>query len=389
MNLKKKSMKTTTAIAAALIVSASISAFAAELTPYGSARYVFRPRIHTIADTAANSNTTIDYHNLSAWRLGLRAKVDDQLSLQFQIGNDWGASEGVNWANNNMPGSRLGFNNLYVHLACFRWNPGYMFVEAGVVPLFSNGTLDLLERSINTGKYGEANYLGWGVEANNSMLGVKLGAPVLKGDIKVNAELFQTIVTTRTQTLHPVNEPKANPTAALFVFNLPVEAGALKVTPELTAVLNRNFNSATEKGDHEIIGGMSANYKVNSAISVNLTGGYGMVNNEKSMVGYYGPTESAPAKYNSRGLYLATGSAIKMGPGSVFIDFRYNSEANLENEENTKNDYFYTDLRYGWKVHDKVTITPRFRNYVRLFPENDVNKWRMENRPELTLEALF
>ncbi|MDR2728624.1 MAG: hypothetical protein LBB56_05775, partial [Chitinispirillales bacterium] len=119
-----------------------------EVTPYGAAQYRLRfehGMFMPDADGADNLGT-FDYSNRLCLRVGLKAKVDDQFSAQFQIGNDWGAAENVQWTSNRAKG---GNSTLYMQLAFFKWNPGAYFIEAGIVPLNSNGALDLMERSLN------------------------------------------------------------------------------------------------------------------------------------------------------------------------------------------------------------------------------------------------
>jgi len=174
----------------------------------------------------------------------------------------------------------------------------------------------------------------------------------------------------------------------------------LKVTPEATLILNRNWNNTIEKGDNEFLVGGAAGYKVNDGVSVSLSGGYGSVSNENSKAGTYSAPgnrvtgisqDSANALpfYNAGGLLVGVGTAIKAGPGNIQFDFKYNNAKNTENEDGTSTDYIYTDLRYGVKVHDKVTVTPRYRNYYRTLPKNNVNASRMENRLELFVEGSF
>jgi len=431
-------------VAAAPAVEAPAPAPAAEAKPaakpetkidlYGAVQYRFRDRIHSQTDTSGNTGVTNNYHNLISWRAGLKAKVNDQLAMQIQIGNDWGAGEGVNWSNNNSTKGRLitlsgvpvthtnadksveiadtgyslnGYQNLYVHIASFKWNPGYMFVEGGVISLPSNGTLDLLERSLNFGKYDEAAFQGWSTELNATMIGIKLGVPILKDDFKLGVELFQTVIDEREQSLGTVQDNiKAYPTSPMFVVTLPMEAAALKLTPEVTYILNRNFNKTTEKGDDEMLFGLAGSYAVNKEISVSLLGAYGTVSNEKSGVGEYGKakksdsisTINASKIYSSEGMMVGVGTNIKAGPGNVQFDFKYNSAVDAQDEttkDKTKFDYFYTDIRYAYKPVDKFTITPRYRNYYRTYPKNDskgnknVNASRMENRLELILEGSF
>jgi len=190
---------------------------------YGAVQYRFRYRIHSLTDTSDNSGSTYDYLNLFAWRLGVKAKVDNALSLQIQIGNDWNAGEEVTWTANNTKANRApAGQNFSVHIASFKWNPGYMFVEGGVISLPSNGTLDLLERSLSLGHYGEAGFQGWATETNSSMMGIKVGVPIVTGGVKVGAELFQSIIDQRAQTLAAKDNIPGNPSSPIFVFTLPV-----------------------------------------------------------------------------------------------------------------------------------------------------------------------
>lgn len=380
--------KSLAAACAVVLIFGSSALAGVEVTPYGNAHYRLRAQHNHLTNEVLGSDEsfgTLDYSNRFCWRIGWKAKVDNQLSLQFQVGNDWAATEGVTWVANNSPRARVGYQNLYVHLAFFRWDPGYMFAEAGVVPLNSNGTLDLLESSlVRSGDYGEAALNGW-VDVNSSLMGLKLGVPIIKGDVKVGAELFQSVIDARTQPLGEttVTAPPANPASALVVFTLPVEAGDLKITPEVTAVLNRHFSTATESADHEVLAGLSAGYKISGGASANIALAYGANSNDNSR------TDIEPLVRNSGMIFIA-GGAVKAGPGSVMAEVKYSSAEDTETA-GSKRDYLYTDLRYGWKLHDRVTVTPRWRTYSTLFQEDapTVSKARINNRFELILDGAF
>ena len=372
MSLKK--VKLAVAVAAVLALSASVFA-QVEVTPYGGAHYRLRTDVTMLSDNNDNSNTVANYSNHVAWRLGLRAKVDEQLSLQFQIGNDWAASEGVNWRANNFIGARVGEQNLYVHLASARWNPGFMFVEAGVVPLASNGTLDLLRHSINRGSYDEAGFFGWG-DFNNSMIGLKLGVPILTDDVKVGVELFQSVIDPRRRA-ESATESDANLPSILMVLTVPVIAGDFRITPEFTSVINRYYTPGN--ADHEFIFGLAGSYKVSDEVTVNFNGGYGMVSNENT---------TAADTFKNNGLLVGASTVIKAGPGNLMIGANYNRAWDSEIDDCAMN-YIYGDLRYAYKVHPNFVITPRYRPYVTLFPEDQANKMRFNNRIELILEGSF
>ena len=426
MSIKKISL---IAVGAAILtISASVLA-EIEVKPYGAAQYRLRGRIFSVAgndsvttvpgqlnDSTAN---TFDYLNLVGWHAGVNVKVDEKLSLQLQIGNDWGANEVANWTNNNTSGgtalsapagggaisssTRVGFNNLYVHLANATWNPGYIYLSAGVVGLATGGPLDLLERSLATGRYNDAIYQTWVSHANNSIIGLKLGVPIVKEGVKVSAELTSSVIDTRSQSTaaadaNVAGSPKSNPTSLFFALNIPVAAGDFKVTPEFVSVVNRNYNSATEEGDHEFIGGLLASYKVSQALSLNVSGAYGQVGNENSKVGGYGNVtrSNAIAKdaadsidaYESAGWLVGVGGSLKAGPGTIALDVKYNNAVNGATDDTkkaTNTNNIYIDPRYTINVHPKFTITPRWRVYIDTFGENNPLKSRIENRPEIII----
>jgi hypothetical protein len=407
MSIKKKLL-----LAAGLAVLTITSSVLAELEvkPYGSASYRYRARIFNVSDNDNNSESTWDHYNAVSWNVGLRAKVDDQLSLQFQIGNDFIFSENVTWFNNNtMTGRWTGtaINNMHVNLAYARWNPGLVYMYVGIIPLASNGALDLLERSLNTGSYNESAFMAWIPQTNNGFMAMKLGVPVLKEDVKMAAEFTVSAIDQRFQNLtfgHAMpdvmdpNGSKSNPTSFFLMFNLPTTAGNFRVTPELVGVVNRNYNSALEKGDHEIIGGLSAGYRVNSAVSVSMFGGYGTVNNDKSKVGAYETTRRSPdtlsvSAYNSVGMQFGTGTMIKTGPGMFAADLKYGNSFNDKTEQSkvmTNINNYQADARYTWNVHPRFTIMPRWWICVTTYDKDRGGvKTKIENRPELIIGGSF
>ena len=405
-----------------------------EVTPYGTASYRFRGRLwNASADTGTNPNkksvsgSTMDYFNLLGWFVGLKAKVDDQLSLEFRIGNDFNSGEEVSWTANRASQGRTspvaaGEENIYVHLAYATWNPGPIYLSGGVIPVSSNGTLDLLERSLNTGSYGDAIFQTWQSVFNNRLMAIKLGAPILQDDFKLGVELTSSVIYNRNtrgslilgyaatganHTDTSVNkDPAKNPAGLLFIFDVPIGVGDLKITPELTGVLNRNIRYDAGKkellSDHEIIGGLSASYKVNKELSLSLNGAYGTVSNKKSKnPNGYGPfygngsalSDVDDTGYVSQGLIAGIGGSYKAGPGSLAIDFKYGNAvdavSDLSKVATDKHDIL-ADVRYTWNVHSKFSIQPRWRLYMTMYDKDSEHiTQKMENRPELILTGQF
>jgi len=393
-----------------MLLLAGSSVFAElQLTPYGAASYRYRGKLW-MASTDDSTAVTFDHFNQLLWQVGLKAKVDDQLSFQFQIGNDWYAGENVSWSANNTIGARTGYQNLYVHLAYAKWNPGYLYMDVGVIPM-NNVSLDLLERSLSTGSYNEAVYLGWGAAANNSLMAARVGVPVLTEDVKLSAEMAVSVIDPRTQALTFPGDrgidsasSLANPTSFLVLFSFPSAAGNLKFTPEVAAVVNRNYNRALETGDHEILGGASASYKFNDMVSVSLMGAYGMIDNTKSKAGRYGvaggrSSEVDPGEiyspYCSRGIQFGAGTTVKAGPGVFALDLKYGQSADVFSSmisTETRRVNLLIDPRYTWKVHPNFTISPRCRVFATSYSEDRVGgdvRSKTEYRPELTIGGSF
>jgi len=388
-----------------------------EVTPYGTASYRFRGRLWSASTEDDKSGFTADYFNLLGWQVGLKAKVDDKLSLQFQIGNDFNSGEEVSWAANNANGARQSFQNLYVHLAYATWNPGPVYLTGGVIPVSSNGTLDLLERSLNTGSYGDAIFQTWSSVLNNRLVAIKLGVPLLKDDFKLGVELTSSVLDARSTRNNLIGnyattgavgkddgvteEPDPNPPSVLLLLDVPISAGALKLTPELTYVLNRNYNSTVEKGDGEFIVGLAGSYKINDGVTLSLSGAYGTVSNKESQIGTYGGNTRGGSvakvdnfqEYVSNGLIVGVGTSIKAGPGSLAIDAKYGNAidaANDATEKATNKNDILGDIRYTWNVHPKFSIQPRYRLYVTTYDEGSGHiSTKMENRPELILTGSF
>jgi hypothetical protein len=425
MSIKKMSL--VAAGAAVLMLSMSVMA-ELSLTPYGAAQYRFRGQILSGSGEVPEPGhhgkekdsglTAVNYRNLVSWQAGVKAKVDDQLSLQFQIGNDWNSGEEVAWASNNAPHARnTAFQNIYVHLAYFAWNPGQFYLSAGVIPVVSHGPLDLLERSLSRNSYDEAIFQGWSTQLNNSLIGFKFGAPILQDDLKISAELTTSVVRNDGTTLVSGNsltsagnvfnpDPTVGRPGVLLLLDVPIATGDLKVTPQFAGVINRFYgdigNDTRERaGSHEFIGGFSAGYKVSDDLNVNGSFAYGAISDWNSAPVRHAADKSkdnkdidkhGSYKYDNSGWLVGVGGTLKAGPGVAQLDFKIagsDNKAVSEDLEGRTN--IYIDPRYTIKLHEKVTIMPRYRLYFTTYED----KWKknatgkIEQRPELSLIGSF
>lgn len=384
-------------ISCVFLLSLLVSSTLAELsiTPYGLVQYRLRAKINTAFDDESSA-TALDYFNTFSYYAGMKVGIDQQLSLQFQIGNDWVAVENVSWAANRMPfptRTPLPGTEFYMHLAYARWDPGFMYMEVGAVPVVSYGPLDLLERSLNSGSYRAAAFYTWIVGTNNSLLGLRAGVPILSGDRELQINLFSTVVDPRSTALTRgdslIESTTFNPSSVLFILDAPFSFGSFSITPQLAGVAYRNFNQAREAGDHEISGGLKADYRINSKVSFSVMAAYAMVNNEKSRIVDTLRTDIETASlYDNRGFITGLRSDIGAGPGAFRAEFAYNYAEDKE-QPGSASDYLYTDISYTWNVHPHFSIAPRLRNFTTLNSENSSIKVNMENRPEIMFTGKF
>jgi hypothetical protein len=271
---------------------------------------------------------------------------------------------------------------------------------------------------------------------NNRLIGIKLGAPIREEGFKLGVELTSSVAYNRntrnnliggyattgaTGTDNSATEkPAANPAGVLLLLDVPMsfavgEAGEVKITPEVTTILNRyvSYDAAKEElnSDLEFIGGASVSWKVNKVLSLSANGAYGMVDNKNSKVGSYGvayngnppsatntssnlaPTVPGDTCYASQGLIAGLGGTYKVGPGSVALDLKYGSAVDAASDSSktltSKNDIL-GDVRYTWNVHPKFSIQPRWRLYMTMYDKKSGHiSQKMENRPELILTGQF
>lgn len=132
---------------ALVILLFSFSVFAAlpenfSFTPYGMAQYRLRYEFLSVKSDG-KSTSSGNYYNTIGYKAGMKASVNSQVDFQFEIGNDWGATEAVSLDNSNLTNSRAALYPFF-SLAFFRWDPGYMHIQAGRVPVKGTSVTDIL-----------------------------------------------------------------------------------------------------------------------------------------------------------------------------------------------------------------------------------------------------
>lgn len=354
----------------------------ATVTPYGLAQYRLRLQIYSRTPDVLDKQSAMDYANQLAFFAGMKVKVNDQVSMQFQAGNDWVATDTINWGANNYWGIR-GTDYPYFHLAYAKYDAGFLYVVAGIQPVASNGPLDLIDRSRVTGNYQAAGLVSWIVGTNNGLTGLKIGAPIVKGDFKLGVELLSTATSFRSQAL--AAEPKSNPSATMLLLDIPMSVSGLTIIPQAVVILNRNYDDSLEKGDHEVGGGFAASYKIMDGVTANACVGGAVNSNKNSLMNDVTPS----AEFKNMGVIAGAGASIKAGPGNAIVDFKFSTDENKEVTD-SKSSYIYIDAKYGWDANKNFQMMPRVRFFIANYPENNlVYDSKMEVRPELIFTGKF
>ena len=376
-------------LALILVASVVLPAFAegkgASITPYGMAAFRFRLRATSTTPDNGDKIKALNYYNQLGYYLGVKTNLcDNQVSVVLQIGNSFLASQSAeysmlhNWKNDDSNGLFP-----YFSLAYAKWDPGFLNISAGIIPVKPHGALNLVGVSLS----GDArNYVSipqasWGVRTDGSLAGFQFGLPFLKDDFKLGLELLATVHKIRTQA--QAEEPTSNPPAIMGVVNLPLGVPAFMFTPQFVIIANRGYNIATEKADHEIGVGFDINSKASDNVSLRANFAYAQLPGENSK-----HVDKSPDTYDSLtdiGILVSAGTSIKAGPGVIKADFKLNMGKTDKDTDETKVIAILIDLKYGINVKKNFIIMPR----VRLFPTSYETGSTFETRPELFFIGKF
>ena len=318
----------------------------------------------TVAKVDSSSK---NYSNRLAYKIGAKFQANPQVALQFEIGNEWYATELVNGGDAMGDGANRHILDPLFLQAWAQWDPGYLHLQVGIDPVKGSATMDLIGMSLLFNR----NYIGggfhacqlpWGVTNNFLYPGLRIGAPILKDDIKLGIDIFSGIAEERPVTLGTSATYMDNYSAILNIVDVPFSVGALTLSPQFVMILNRNFRDQgasgviKDKADHEIGFGLDAGYKAGDMVNFRAGFGMAMISNKNTAL----PTD---VLYDRQGMNIILGSTIKAGPGKLDLDFNIgtNEDKKLTNNGST---YEFIDVKYGWGVAKNFTIMPRTRVYL-------------------------
>jgi hypothetical protein len=345
-----------------------------------------------------------------AYKLGVKVKPNDDVTLQFDIGNDWYATEEVE----GLPGNYWTKRNPmtpWFDLAYVQWDPGYMHIVAGIIPVKGSAMMDLLGVSEFLGRtYKKAAHIPWGVVTNFSQTGLRIGAPIVKGPVCLGVDATGSLFEMR-KIATGLDTFKLNPVAVDFQLDVPLTVAGLNVTPQAFIIPNRSYNMASGKSDLEFGAGFDLGYKLNDGVVFRAGFGYARNSNRNSykdangnyniMFDYYADPDFMSTKndtvnkivdsvlFDRWGTNLNVGTTVKLGPGKLDFDFNLSNEQNMYNK-NIDDWYPFFDLKYGWALNKNFIIMPRIRFFFSE-PKAAVggSNHMLNSRPELIFTGVF
>ena len=350
------------------------------------------------------------FSNQIAYKLGLKVNPCDRVLLQFELGNDWYATEEAL----GIPGNYYTKRNPltpWFSLAYAQWDPGYLHVQAGIIPVRGTPLMDLLGMSLLFNRsYKMAAHIPWGVVTNFSQTGMRLGAPIVKGPVTVGLDAMSAIIEQRYIKIG-LDTMKLNPCAVEFEVEAPISADALTLTPQLFIIPNRSYNKGNGKSDMEYGMGVDGGYKLEDGFTLRAGFGYARNSNKNSAAPnnmiydmYYDPFSMFKvadtvnemldsAKFDRWGINLNVGATLKLGPGKLDVDLNLSNERD-ELDANVDDLYGFADVKYGWALEKNFILTPRIRffitdPYAQRNGTKDLYDYKVTARPELILAGFF
>jgi hypothetical protein len=365
------------------------------LTWYGMAQIRLREDI--ISNKAKNGVDSLSaaFQYPLGYKIGLKVRPNNQALLQFELGNDWYATDVATGIPGNYYRNRDPITPWF-SLAFAQWDPGYMHIQAGIIPVRGTPLMDLLGVSIlYDKKYQLAAHLPWGVVTNLSQTGLRIGAPIMKDNIKLGID-FMTAIIEQRSVAAGANMWNYNASSIEFLGELPFSANGFTATPQVFAIVDRSFNKIANKGDMEIGAGADLVYKCCEAASVRAGFGYAQNSNSysyaagsRTLKNPLNPADTSTKAVNPSersGINVNVGTTVKLGPGKFDFDFNYSRDKDAK-DLTIDDAYPFFDLKYGWAINKNFVIKPRIRFFISL--PKAVYDSKLTTRPELIFEGSF
>jgi len=383
-------------IAAGILIAAFVSiSDGIVVTPYGMAEYRLRGELYATVPKSGERAKEYAYSNQLAYMVGLKAFPSQHVQFQFEIGNDWHWTEQVHVSGDNFLAKR---NPLvpWFSLAYAQWDPGYLHLQAGIVPVKEAAVMDLVGLSIYWGTtYAGAAHLPWDVISNLSMPGVRIGAPFINDKFMLAVDLFSSILDQRTPIPAISALYRQTWSSPIFILDVPIHYQSLSVIPKFVAIVNRFYRNdavVTDKSDNEFAGGIDAVYPVSGNFSLRAGIGAARVSNantwsERDSVMNAQNVKIQAPRWDRLGVEGKIGTSVVLAHGTLDVELALNTDEYTDNAE-SRTAWDVLDIRYGWNINKNFMIMPRVRLFGnQSFAPNGIDNIRAW--PELIFSGSF
>jgi hypothetical protein len=343
----------------------------------------------------AEKSTTTPFQ--IAYKFGANIKVNDQVTMAFDIGNDWYATEEAK----GIPGNFYTKRNVmtpWFDQAWAMWNPGFMRIQAGIIPVKGSALMDLLGMSLFSNRsYARAAHIPWGVVTNFSQTGLRIGVPLAKDAFKLGIDLTACVIEQRSS-LVGIDAMAYNHPADEILIEVPMSVAGFSANPQFFIIPNRTYSNKSAKGDVELGGGLDLGYKINPTFNLRAGFGYAQNSNTNSYVAG-DSTAKDPfdltkgkvlvGKFKERGINSNIGTTIILGVAKVDVDFNLSTDNDTEKPK-VAAIYPFVDLKCGFSLNKNFIVTPRCRFFISSFSDETADyKSKLTIRPELIFTGMF
>lgn len=192
-------------------------------------------------------------------------------------------------------------------------------------------------------------------------------------------DLFTTVITQRTASLS--EDFLKNADGVMVMLEIPMSYKGLTLLPQFVAIPYRNYDRITREKDHELMGGLQGDIRINQVFSLRF--GYGFAVFYQNVLSDSSSIKDVAVKL--LGMNGGVGTSIAVGPGKLDLDLKIGSDDDLETSKD-KQIFPYIETLYTWVLNKHFSIRPRLRFFI---TTTETERTVVKSRPELIFNGSF
>lgn len=367
-------MKAVTKVLSAALLAAAVSvSTATELNLKWSGAAQYRGRLDmdfNKGEDGKKEDAVINRSNKYAWKLGVKASVNENLGLAFQLENGAGYIMTNTVSNNGAFYKDDATNLVRIARAYMSVKKGGFHFNGGIIPVNGNTALDVAYRIDAVGVDMAPEMSDWAVFMANRQTGAEVGFK-LGENAGINL-VAATLSTDGKMVADQADSLKVKDDMRFYV-NAPIKLGGATLTPALNVITGK-MDSWTSLS---VSGGVDVKIKASDAVSISggiAVGGYGAADSDQpiALLGVVKPTFKVGEK-GKLTTGLSYGWAQKRAAGDDAFSV------------NT----IYGDIKYGISPVKKFTVMPRLRTWYKFNTKENDDSVDFRLRPEILFIASF